>query len=423
MIISQRMLAVFQREARAQIVSKAFVIATITLPLLMFLPMAFMTTIGSVENDDQTHVTVVTPDAEIEGALKQLLGDYNFVQAGQYTLVYKQMDERAFEPFLASEKPALLADNNRGILFVPARAVNNKAIRFYSANPQNSDVRQRIGGAINSVLNRHYFKTRDINLADLDFVLKDLDIEAVRVTKDGTAGQSLGDLLIAAVFVCLLMISIFFVTTPLPGSIIGEKTNRIAEILVSSMTPAELYTGKLLAGLAMGLVQMGIWLIAFWLLIELTTDVIPLPPELQMTLKLPVLGYFVLNHVIGLLTFLTFFGGASSIYDNLQDANAVVVPGIMLVLIPFYASFTLLGNPANSLAETLSMFPLTSLYVMPARIALIDVPPLDIVIALGVNILVCYLMLRVTAKIYKVGVMSTGRKPSFREVWGWLRAD
>ncbi len=142
-----------------------------------------------------------------------------------------------------------------------------------------------------------------------------------------------------------------------------------------------------------------------------------------MTLKLPVLGYFVLNHVIGLLTFLMFFGGASSIYDNLQDANAVVVPGIMLVLIPFYASFTLLGNPANSLAETLSMFPLTSLYVMPARIALIDVPPLDIVIALGVNILVCYLMLRVTAKIYKVGVMSTGRKPSFREVWGWLRAD
>ena len=245
----------------------------------------------------------------------------------------------------------------------------------------------------------------------------------MRVTKDGTSGQSLGDLLIAAVFVCLLIIRIFFVSTPLPGSIIGEKSNRIAEILVSSMTPAELYTGKLLAGLTMGLVQTGIWLLAFWLLIALTTDVLPVPPELQMTLKLPVLSYFVLNHMIGLLTLLTFFGGASSICDNLQDANAVVVPGTMLVLIPFYASFTLLGNPANSLAETLSMFPFTSLYVIPARMALIDVPLQDVAMALGVNILVCYLMLRVTTKIYKVGVMSTGRKPSFREVWGWLRSD
>lgn len=157
----------------------------------------------------------------------------------------------------------------------------------------------------------------------------------MRVTKDGTSGQSLGDLLIAAVFVCLLIIRIFFVSTPLPGSIIGKKSNRIAEILVSSMTPAELYTGKLLAGLTMGLVQTGIWLLAFWLLIALTTDVLPVPPELQMTLKLPVLSYFVLNHMIGLLTLLTFFGGASSICDNLQDANAVVVPGTMLVLIPF----------------------------------------------------------------------------------------
>ena len=69
------------------------------------------------------------------------------------------------------------------------------------------------------------------------------------------------------------------------------------------------------------------------------------------------------------------------------------------------------------------MFPFTSLYVIPARMALIDVPLQDVAMALGVNILVCYLMLRVTTKIYKVGVMSTGRKPSFREVWGWLRSD
>jgi ABC-2 type transport system permease protein len=168
---------------------------------------------------------------------------------------------------------------------------------------------------------------------------------------------------------------------------------------------------------------MALWLGSFWLLIWITTDVMPLPAAWQMTLSAPVLGYFVLNHLIGILTFMTIFGGLSSIYDNVQDANAVVIPCVMLVLAPFYATFTLLGNPANSLAETLSIFPFTSLYVMPARIALIDVPAADVMIALAVNIAVLLTLLIVTGKIYQVGVMTTGRKPTLREVLNWLKAS
>ncbi len=420
-MISRRTLAVVKREARAQILTKTFVIATVTLPLLMLLLMAFMMTIGSVENSDQTHITIVTQDADLEAPLRQRLDDYNFVQSGQYSIVYRHLDVSAFEALLEAERPDLLQDNDRGIFFIPARATANKEIRFYSANPQNEDVKQRIGSAINAVLNRQYFRDKDINLADLDFVQKQLNIEGVRVTKDGSANQNYGNLLIAAVFVCLLMISIFFVTGPLPGTIIGEKSNRIAEILVSSMTPQELYAGKLLAGVVTGITQMGIWLLSFWLLIWVTTDVLPIPEQFRMTLSVPVLGYFVLNHLVGILTFMTIFAGLSSIYDNIQDANAVVVPSVFLVLIPFYATFTLLGNPANSLAEALSIFPFTSLYVMPARIALIDVPVTDILIALAVNLGVFYVLLKGTGKIYQIGIMTTGRKPSMKEVLGWLR--
>ena len=421
-MISRRTLAVIKREAKAQIMTRTFVIATIALPLLMLLLMTFMMTIGSVENSDETHVTIVTSEPGLEAPLAQLLGDYNFVQNGQYTIVYRQMDGRDFEAFLESERAALLQDNDRGIFQIPARAIDNKEIRFYSANPQNEDIKRRIGGAINAVLNRLYFKDKNVNLADLDFVQKQLNIEGVRVTRDGSANQNYGNLLIAAVFVCLLMISIFFVTGPLPGTIIGEKSNRIAEILVSSMTPQELYRGKLLAGVVTGVFQMAIWLASFWMLIWVTTDVIPIPEAFQMTLGVPVLAYFVVNHLIGILTFMTIFAGLSSIYDSVQDANVVVVPSVFLVLIPFYATFTLLGNPANSLAEGLSIFPVTSLYVMPARIALIDVPLMDIVTALIVNIGVFAVLLYLSGKIYQIGVMTTGRKPSVKEVIGWLRS-
>ena len=210
-MISRRTFAVVKREARAQILTKTFVIATVALPLLMLLLMAFMLTLGSVENSDKTHVTIVTADSSIEAPIRELLDEYNFVQNGQYTLIYKQMDFRTFEQFLESERPALLQDNDRGIFFVPARAASNKEIQFYSVNPQNQDVKGRIGRAINGVLNRYYFRDKAINLADLDFVQKTLNIEGIRVTKDGSADENYGNLLIAAVFVCLMMISIFFV--------------------------------------------------------------------------------------------------------------------------------------------------------------------------------------------------------------------
>lgn len=420
-MISKRTLAVVKREARMQILTRTFVIATVTLPLLMFLLIAFMTTIGSVENSDQTHITIVAQDDDLEAPLRQRLEDHNFVQSGQYTIVYQNLDVSAFEALLEAERAELLKDNDRGIFFIPARATANKEIRFYSANPQNADVHRRIGGAINGVLNRRYFRDKDVNLADLDFVQKELSIEGIRVTKDGSANQNYGNLLIASVFVCLLMISIFFVTGPLPGTIIGEKSNRIAEILVSSMSPQELYAGKLLAGVVTGVTQMAIWLVSFWLLIWVTTDVLPIPEQFRMTLGAPVLGYFVLNHLLGILTFAAIFAGLSSIYDNIQDANAVVVPSVFLIIIPFYATFTLLDNPANSLAEALSMIPFTSLYVMPARIALIDVPVTDILIALAVNVGVFYVLLKGTGKIYQIGIMTTGRKPTMKEVLGWLR--
>ena len=420
-MISHRTIAVVKREAKAQIATKAFVIATIALPLLMFLLMVFMVTLGSVENSDETHVTIVTSAPDVQRPLRDLLDEYNFVQSGQYTIVYHEMSPREFEEFLEQERPALLADNHRGVFYLPERATSDKNVRFYSANPQNVDARVKIGNAVNSVLNRNYFKKRQLNLAELDFVQQEMKVEGIKVGRDGSSVENYGDLLVASVFVCLLMISIFFVASPVPGVVIEEKSGRIAEILISSMTPQELFTGKLIASTINGLFQMAIWMCSFATLIWITTDVIPIPESFRMTLNIPVFAYYLLNHVIGLMIFITIFAGLASAYDNLQDVNTVIIPSVFLVLIPFYASFTLLGNPANSVAETLSMFPFTSLYVMPARIALIDVPATEILIATAINVGTLYLLLVTMGRIYKIGIMTTGRKPTMREVMTWLR--
>ncbi len=420
-MISHRTIAVVKREAKAQIATKAFVIATIALPLLMFLLMVFMLTLGSVENSDETHVTIVTSAADVQSPLRDLLAEYNFVQSGQYTIVYHEMTPSEFERFLERERPALLADNHRGVFYLPERAASDKNVRFYSANPQNADVRDKIGRGVNFVLNRNYLKKRQLNLAEFDFVQMDMSVEGIKVSKDGSSVENYGDLLIASVFVCLLMISIFFVASPVPGVVIEEKSGRIAEILISSMTPQELFTGKLIASTINGLFQMAIWMCSFATLIWITTDVMPIPESFRMTLNIPVFAYYLLNHVIGLMIFITIFAGLASAYDNLQDVNTVIIPSVFLVLIPFYASFTLLGNPANSVAETLSMFPFTSLYVMPARIALIDVPATEILIATAINVGTLYLLLVTMGRIYKIGIMTTGRKPTMREVMTWLR--
>ena len=110
-----------------------------------------------------------------------------------------------------------------------------------------------------------------------------------------------------------------------------------------------------------------------------------------------------------------------SIFENAQEAQSGMWPVLMLIMIPFFIAISMSKNPANPIAEVASMFPFASIIVMPARLTLVDVPFWQILLSILVTVATIFAIFPIAGKIFRVGIMMSGRKPKWSEVVKWLK--
>jgi ABC-2 type transport system permease protein len=164
---------------------------------------------------------------------------------------------------------------------------------------------------------------------------------------------------------------------------------------------------------------MTIWLLPIVMLV--TTSWFTLPVEFMLQLDLGYLLYFLVNYTIAMLTFVGLFATVGAIFDNPQDAQSGVWPIMILVIVPFLIAMSLQSNPQSSVAKITSLLPFTSLLVMPARFTLVNVPALELALSFAINLAVLFAIFPFAGKIYRVGILVTGKKPKWSEVRKWIK--
>jgi len=110
-----------------------------------------------------------------------------------------------------------------------------------------------------------------------------------------------------------------------------------------------------------------------------------------------------------------------SIFENSQEAQSGMWPILMLILIPFFIAMSMMKNPTSPIAIVASMFPFANIIVMPARMTLVDVPIWQFVLSIAVGILTIIALFPLAGKIFRIGILRTGKKPSWGEVIKWLK--
>ena len=247
-----------------------------------------------------------------------------------------------------------------------------------------------------------------------------VDFNGFRVSADKEIKEEgIGNTILSFLFTFLLYMSLLFTGQMTMSAVIEEKSNKIVEVLLSSVSSRELMTGKIIGTAITALVQMAIWLSPLIILISTTWFV--LPPEFTLKLSMWHLLFFMLNYFIALITFLGLFATVGSIFDNPQDAQSGIWPIMMLIIIPFFIAIGMQTNPENQIARIASFVPFASLIIMPARITLVDIPLLQLVLSIITNIAVMILIFILAGKIYRVGILITGKKPKWSEVVKWFK--
>lgn len=412
---------IISREYLERVKRKSFIITTLLVPLLMIICMVAPALFMLLGDDEQRNIAVIDDTAQIA----QLLRD---------------TDDIRFTSFDNGNIDAARADNDYdAILAIGARAIDNPdgAITLYTrgAASMNTDIE------VTSQLNRAIedIRLRAYNIDNIRQILKeveaDVTLSTVRIdTSEDTETSSVLSYFLGLLMDMLLYMFILIYGQMVMNSIIEEKSNRVLEIVVSSVKPMTLMMGKIIGVGLVAITQILIWAViagaaSGWLLpfLSSSTDVSSEPAVAAAIQQLSDTGYvaslfiyMILFFIGGYLFYSSIYAAIGSAVDNIQDAGQLSSVATIPVVIGIIASMSIIQNPNTALAFWLSVIPFTSPMAMMSRLPF-GVPVWETILSLTLLYASFIFMIWLCGKIYRVGIFMYGKKPTFVELMRWAR--
>ena len=314
------------------------------------------------------------------------------------------------------------------------------SIEVYSTNQMSLSIKQNVENQIDKKLTNIYLLQSGINPDQIMKSQSKSKIKTYVVDEQGknSKGNSEASFGIGLVGGFLIYIFIFMYGTMVMRSVIEEKTNRIVEIIISSVKPFELMLGKIISVALVGLSQFAMWIILgfIFLLIangfisteidmtNLNSNEAVLSSEIGSTLMaLPIKSLFfvfLIYFLGGYLLYGSLFAAIGSASDQETDSQQFIVPITIPLIVSFVLVQVVIDTPHGGLAYWLSMIPFTSPIIMIARIPF-GVPLHELLLSISLLIGGFLLTTWVAAKIYRVGILMYGKKINYKELWKWLK--
>jgi ABC-2 type transport system permease protein len=419
-MFNRRTLSIIKRELREKILSKSFIFMTLLVPAILFVSLGVQMAVLSYDSNTSASLLVTSETSRLSDAVSNEFSKLPMVKNGSFKITYNVMAASEFDKMLPGLKKDLLSDKLTGVFYIPDSALNDKKINYYSKNPNNYQLLNKFRGSINSGLINLHFSERQLSGKEISFAGQGVDISSFRISNGkNIKAEGFGNQIVSFLFSFLLYLSLLILGTMMMRSVVQEKNNRIVEVLLSSVNSKELITGKIIGTSITGIAQMCIWLLP--LVLVISSSIFALPKDISIDINIMQVLYVLLNFLLGLITYLGLFASVGAIFDNDQDAQSGIWPIMLLIMIPFFIGISLVNNPENTIGIVASMLPFASILVMPARMALVDVPGWQFALAIFVNLATVSIIFPLSGKIYRVGILMTGKKPKFGEVVRWLK--
>ncbi len=246
--------------------------------------------------------------------------------------------------------------------------------------------------------------------------MTEVDIRTFKVSKKGDEKESgfMETFFTGYIFIMLLMFLVLSSGQMLIRSVIEEKANRIVEVLVSSCSSQELMSGKII-----GLSLLGLTTIGFWALILIGVNFATPVPFVTGDNLVLLLLYFILGYFMYVGIFII----AGSTVSTEQEAQQMTGYITIILVIPIAFAVPVMFNPDSMLVKILSQIPLLIPTMMALRFSIQTPEWWEIALSLTTLMLTIYGLMWVAGKVFRIGILITGKKPSFKEIYGWLKAE
>lgn len=328
----------------------------------------------------------------------------------------------------AAAESAVMRKEIAGYLVVDSSTMAGASARYAGRNASSVGDTEAIEAAIRAALLTSRIEAAGIDpelAASLTRVRVQLATE--RITDQGRGGSGLASAIFGFGIAFLLYMSIILYGQNILRGVLEEKTTRVAEVVVSSVSPDILLAGKVIGVGAVGLTQQLTWLVSGYLFWDQRSRIMTalgmpaLPPISLPSLEPFVLVALVLFFLLGYTFYASLFAAVGAMVSSTEEAQQAAQPVMMMLVFSIIFVQPVMTNPTGRLAEVMSWLPFSSPIIMPMRMSATQVPTSEILGSLAAVALACVASIWVSARIYRVGLLMYGKRPSLRELMRWIR--
>jgi ABC-2 type transport system permease protein len=427
----KKILLILQSEFWRRARSTAFILATLLVPVFLVIISILPTVLvylGEQQSDQQT-IAVVDETERLLKPLQEEAADgtrYQFVDADAPSDSLRQR---------------VLRGDLDAYLSLPAGLLNGDGTPSYFSTESGGMTGQaRLENLVERTVRNLRLAERNVPDEVQRIMNADLDIVGHTITEEGTEQQSALSGLLSLMMALAVYMAVFVYGQYVMQGVIEEKSNRVVEVVVSSVKPFELLMGKVLGIGSLGLMQMIVWVVLAGAGLTFGGTIVALfvdPADLGVapdasseaimqaagvtlpTIPLSVVVWFILFFLGGYLLYASLFAAVGSAVEQQQDAQNLLYVILLPLIIPIVASTYVLQLPNSLISTVLSYVPFFSPVLMPVRMSATTVPTWEVLISYSLLIAGFLVMIWIASRIYRVGIFMYGKAASLSELARW----
>ena len=419
--------AIIKREYLERVRSKWFVIATLFGPIFFSAIIIVPAWLSSRSRATSDIYNTAILDATGNGFGHRLAVNI----AGDSTIPGRMPEVRVVAPGVLTQAESLathqvMQKDKTGYIVVDQQTVAGEAARYAGRNATSIADMAQIKSAIReTILASRLEKVGLDNSRMKEITFIPLDFSTERITEKGRAGSGIASVLFGFAIGFLLYASIVIYGQTIMSGVLEEKTTRVAEVVMSSVPTDTLLAGKVLGVGAVGLTQQIIWIVTTYILLKLRAPIMARfgAPAMNFTLPDISLGagiIFLLFFLFGFVFYSSLFAAVGSSVNSESEARQAASPLMIMIISTAVFIQPVLLNPTGTTAKVLSLVPFSSPIIMPIRMAVIGIPPLELAASLGFLAIGCIVALWLASRIYRVGLLMYGKRPTIKEMARWV---
>jgi ABC-2 type transport system permease protein len=412
--------AIIKREYLTRVRSKGFIIGTVLSPLIMSSFILIPVLIGRSGGQDNYQIVALdqSGDALLFERLAVALAP---TKPGQprYEILREEIGSQEQLDARRQDLSQRVADKQLdGYLILPPDALRQDEIKFYAKNATGFTNRSRLEGALRNAISERRIALEGLDAERIRDLTKGVDLTVVNARGESEGGR---------VMVAFILVMFIYITVLLYGMIVmrgvmEEKQSRIIEVLLASVSPFDLMLGKVIGIGLVGLTQYVVWAVSGLALSAISAGgAIAVAGFGMPKISVSLMIFFMTYYLLGYFLYAALYAMIGAMVSNEDDGQQLVLPVSLTFALSFVLSTMALQNPNGVAVTVLSLIPFFGPSLMFLRIALGAAPAWQIATSLILFIVTIIAVTWVAGKIYRVGVLMYGKRPTLPEVAKWLK--